>query len=277
MHRRRRRSPLLPSIACAVGAACAGVCSPGTARAGVAATTGLVAHDFQLGEQDFPAGTTPVYDWRIKQAGLGEQAPFNGQMFGDDRTRSLGAFQFTHTFDLSGLTVRAAELTIGLVDIDSPIGSTKPTIRVSFNGVVQPSAPFTGISSAFAQSSVDVVTVPVSLDLLKSGALTVTVQAIRHAPNFLGNAIGADFSRLTIFADPQSSPSGPGVPDGPSGPSGPGSNDGGGGGGSNGGGGGGDGPPNLVPLPSGGPVIAAALLALAGQRLFKRRAARIAG
>src|SRR5438270_3828653 len=91
---------------------------PGTARAGVS------TFQYQLGQQDFAGDNTPVFDSQIRAAGAGETYPFNGTVFGDDRTGKLGSLEFTHTFDAATILrqsngMLSASLTLGVIDIDS--------------------------------------------------------------------------------------------------------------------------------------------------------------
>jgi hypothetical protein len=182
---------------------------PATARAG------LSTFQYQLGQQDFAGDNTPIYDSQIRAAGAGEAYPFNGTVFGDDRTAKLGSLQYTHTFDAATILrqsdgMRSASLTLGVIDIDSPPGS-KPTLGVWFNGVRQPvDALFTGISAPGIPSSAEVVTVPVPLHLLGDGSLNVRLTALRAAPGFRGNSIAVDFSKLSIEADLPDAPDGDG-------------------------------------------------------------------
>jgi hypothetical protein len=182
---------------------------PGTAGAA------LSTFQYQLGQQDFAGDNTPVFDSQIRAAGAGEAYPFNGTVFGDDRTGKLGSLEYTHTFDAAIILrqsdgMRSASLTLGVIDIDSPPGS-KPTLGVWFNDIRQPvDALFTGISAPGIPSSAEVVTVPVPLHLLGDGSLNVRLTALRAAPGFRGNSIAVDFSRLTIEADLPDAPDGDG-------------------------------------------------------------------
>ena len=257
MDPRRRRNT--PALLAALGLA---LSAPATARAGV--WVGL------MGDQDFAAGTRRVDDSRIRATGVGEPAPFN-VMSGDDRTGSpgsLGRVHFTHAVDPAALSaaaggVRSASLTLGLLDIDSPRHSPA-TVRLYLDGVAQPLRLLRGISASHTPSSADVVTVPVPINLLKDGSLTVELRAIRRAPGFSGNAIGVDFSRLTInTVSPipgdtptppgPTDPPGPPVPPLPPGPPAP-----------------HDPPPQSVPLPGAAAAGANAMLVLAGLGLLRR-------
>jgi hypothetical protein len=155
---------------------------------------------FQLGEQDFADGKTPVYSDEIRAAGAGEMFPFDGTIFGNDMKSAggLGAFDYTHTFDLAGATPVAAKLTLGLIDIDSPPEHPLDTLAVLFNGVSQPVDFLRGVSVTGARSSVEVVDIPVPLDLLAGGTLHVSVVATKPGYGNLGNAIEPDFSRLMV-------------------------------------------------------------------------------
>ena len=57
------------------------------------------------GQQDFADGTTQVYERQVRAAGKGEPFPFDGSVFGDDRTGSLGSVSYA--FLLSGSKVVA--------------------------------------------------------------------------------------------------------------------------------------------------------------------------
>jgi hypothetical protein len=163
-----------------------------------AAEAGAGTVQFQLGEQDFADGRTPVMSSEIRQAGAGEQYPFDGTIFGHDLQPSLGAFEYTHAFDLHGATALSAMLTIGLIDVDSPADAPAETVGLTFDGVAQPTEPLRGISATGAASSVEVVNIPVPIDLLADGSLTVSVAALRGGFSNVGNAIEPDFSRLIV-------------------------------------------------------------------------------
>src|SRR4051812_38451444 len=107
-----RRTPAAVVVVSALGLA---ACGPPAARAG--STT------LQLGQQDFANGTTRVYEWQVRAAGKGEPFPFDGTVFGDDRTGAFGSLSYTHTFSppavlAHGAVIRSATLTIGIVDVD---------------------------------------------------------------------------------------------------------------------------------------------------------------
>lgn len=154
---------------------------------------------FQLGEQDFPDGKTPIYSHEIRSAGAGEVFPFDGSLFGHDvKTTGLGAFDYTHTFDLGGRQPLSAKLVVGLIDIDSPADHPFDTVGLTLNGIEQSTAKLAGISATGSASSIEVVELPVSVDLLQSGMLDVRFFAKRPGYGNLGNAIEADFSRLVI-------------------------------------------------------------------------------
>src|SRR5688572_3023185 len=93
---------------------------------------------FQLGEQDFADGKTPVYSREIREAGAGEAYPFDGTIFGNDVKPHQGAFEFEHMFDLGTAAPTSGKLTIGLIDIDSPPDQPLETVAVYFDGVAQP-------------------------------------------------------------------------------------------------------------------------------------------
>jgi hypothetical protein len=157
------------------------------------------AVQFQLGEQDFSDGRTPILSSEIRAAGDGETFPFDGTLFGHDvKSDGLGRFEYDHTFDFGGYRPLAATLTIGLIDIDSPPDHPLDTISLSFDGVPQPTASLIGISSKFNPSSVEVVDLPIPIALLDDGMLHVTVAAKRPGYGNLGNAIQPDFSRLVV-------------------------------------------------------------------------------
>ena len=156
------------------------------------------AVQFQLGEQDFVDGKTPIFTREIREAGAGEVYPFNGAIFGHDMKRELGAFDFSHAFDLGSAEAVSAKLTIGLIDIDSPKEQPFDTVSIFFNGVSQPTDFLRGVSEPGSPSSVEVVDIPVPIDLLAGGVLHVTVAAKMPGYANLGNAIEADFSRLVV-------------------------------------------------------------------------------
>ena len=158
-----------------------------------------------LGEQDFADGQTPILTSAINNAGVGEPFPFDGTLFGSDIIDdSLGSFSYTHTFNLGGDSATAAELTIGLIDHDS-FSANFPvnTIDVFFDGVQQPDAQFVGIS--MRPSSASVITMPVPLGLIADGELLVQFVATNPGISFDGNSLGADFSKLEVFAIPEPS------------------------------------------------------------------------
>ena len=161
------------------------------------------AVQFQLGEQDFPDGKTPVYSAEIRAAGHGESFPFDGTIFGHDvKASGLGAFEFEHALDLGGRTPLSAKLTVGLIDIDSPPDRPFETIAVRFDGVSLPADVVAGVSAPGTPSSVEVVDIPVPVELLADGALRVNVAASRPGYGNMGNAIEPDFSRLVVELAP---------------------------------------------------------------------------
>jgi hypothetical protein len=161
------------------------------------------AVQFQLGEQDFADGKTPIYSYEIRDAGAGEAFPFDGTVFGHDvKSTGLGAFDYTHAFDLGGHQPLSAKLVVGLIDIDSPPDQPFETIGMTLNGVEQSTAKLAGISASDSASSVEVVELPVSIDLLAGGKLDVGFYARRPGYGNLGNAIEADFSRLVVEVAP---------------------------------------------------------------------------
>src|SRR5438045_8601251 len=116
-----RKTSLKPLILSALGsaAACLAWPAPPAALAGLSVV--------QLGQQAFPDGTSHIYAWQIRGAGADEPYPFDGTIFGDDRDESLGAVHYTYHFERIGLPdansgLRAAWLTIGALDFDSPPG-----------------------------------------------------------------------------------------------------------------------------------------------------------
>ena len=254
MSRTRFRNALLAAAACV---ATSGVAGAGTVQ-------------FQLGEQDFADGRAPVLSSEIRAAGAGEPFPFDGSIFGNDVRPALGSFTFAHAFDLRGAAPLAAVLTIGLIDAAAlavAAGATPiDTVALWFDGVAQPAGPFAGVSAMGTPSSAEVVDVRVPIELLADGSLTVTVSAIRPGAGNVGNAIEADFARLTIQTDRE--PAGPvePVPDHTAPPP-----DNGGGGGGDGGGGGGGGGPVPVPVPA---MLWPAGLLLAGVVAFPKRLLR---
>ena len=229
---------------------------------------------YQLGEQDFAAGSGPIPVTATHAAGANEAYPFNGTVFGDDRIPRFGRIEFTYQF-AAPTSPGDGLLTLGLIGLDAVPGSPA-TVRLSLNGVEQPTEPFVGVSSPLYRSSESVVTVPVAANLLSGGKLNVTIQAVRASTGFAGNAIEADFSTLAIpvvgSTGPKPPPGdgtgGPGDGNNPGGPDngGPGTGNGSGSGngngnGSNGSNGGGhtDRPP-AVPIP---PALFLALPAFA--------------
>src|SRR5580765_98281 len=90
-----RRTPLAALGVAAV--AVAGLCRPEAARAG------LASFQFPLGQQDFAGDNTSVFDGQIHTAGAGEPYPFDGSVFGDDRSGKLGSLEFTQPFDAATL------------------------------------------------------------------------------------------------------------------------------------------------------------------------------
>jgi hypothetical protein len=189
-----RRTPF-PRLARLIANLIAGAIAALLARPAMAGNV-----QFQLGEQDFADGKTPVFSSEIRAAGAGEAYPFDGTLFGNDTVRgALGAFDFTHTFNLNGARPISAKLTIGLIDVDSTTQYPLDTVGVMFEGVSQPAEMLRGISAPGAKSSAEVVEIPVPLEYLSStGTLHVSVVAHRAGYGNLGNAIEPDFSRLTI-------------------------------------------------------------------------------
>lgn len=218
---------------------------------------GAGAAQFQLGEQDFADGKTPVYSREIREAGAGEAYPFDGTIFGNDVKPHQGAFEFEHMFDLGTAEPTSGTLTVGLIDIDSPPDQPLDTVLVYFDGVPQPTDLLRGISAAGVPSSVEVVDIPVPAELLADGMLHVSVVAAKPGHGNLGNAIEADFSRLVVTTTTLGIPEQPGPeplpPTDPIDPVDPGTG------------------PNPVPLP---PVLIPAGLMLAGLAASKRRMRR---
>jgi hypothetical protein len=168
------------------------------------------AVQFQIGEQDFADGKTPVYSREIREAGAGETYPFDGTIFGNDVKPFQGAFDYEHTIDLGGGEMTGATLTIGLIDIDSPAERPLETVAVYFDGVRQPTGMLRGISASGVPSSVEVVDIPVPVELLADGKLQVSVVAAMPGYGNLGNAIEADFSRLVVQTSAEQPPVNPG-------------------------------------------------------------------
>lgn len=175
------------TIVAAVAAIVAGV-SAGSSHAGI--TT------YRLGEQDFANGQGPILVSQSRAAGGNEAFPFDGTVFGDDRTPRFGRIRFSYTF-LPPAIASTGLLTLGLLGLDSPPGS-EPTVRLFFDGVEQSNSAFGGVSSAVYRSSASVVTVPVPADLLADGQLDIVIRASRPSPGYPGNAIAADFSTLQL-------------------------------------------------------------------------------
>lgn len=216
------------------------------AAVGSAATAGVAGAgtvQFQLGEQDFADGRAPVLSSEIRSAGAGEQYPFDGSIFGHDMETSLGAFEYAHAFDLRGATARAATLTIGLIDIDSPPDAPLDTVGLTLDGVAQPDGLLAGLSALGSPSSAEVVSITVPVEMLADGSLKVGVFAKRPGAGNLGNAIEADFSRLVVETDPAEFDPPLNSTDPPP-PTSGGGDDGG-----DGGGGGSDGEPVIIPVP----------------------------
>lgn len=222
---------------------------------------------YPLGQQDFMDGAHPVFTTDIKAAGAGEPAPFDGSQFGDDRTRALGEFSYTHGFFFSGPAPVSATLTVGILDVDSFPGDKRPTMRYFLDGVEQPGDAFTHISNPDSNSSAEVVTVSVPLHMLSDGLLDVTFEAKRSRKQRsfrgAGNAIAPDFSVLSLTFDDVTGPNDEGTngpDDGNNGPipkpNGP----------DNGGGGGN----HAVPLPPAVIPGAVVLATLMGGRVLRR-------
>jgi hypothetical protein len=176
------------------------VSAGGAALLGVARPAMAGSVQFQLGEQDFADGKTPVFSSEIRAAGAGEAYPFDGTIFGTDvASGGLGAFDFTHTFDLNGAKPLSAKLTIGLIDVDSTPEYPLDTVGILFDGVGQMTEMLRGISASGMKSSAEVIEIPVPLEYLgNTGTLHVSVVARRAGWGNLGNAIEPDFSRLVI-------------------------------------------------------------------------------
>jgi hypothetical protein len=152
---------------------------------------------FNLGEQDFADGKTPVYSREIKFAGAGEAYPFDGTIFGHDLKSSLGSFEYVHTFKLNEARPLAATLRVGLIDIDSPPDAPRDTLSILLDGVVQPTNQFMGISKS-GPSSAEVIDIPIPIELLIDGSLHVSIAAKQAGYRSVGNAIEPDFSSLII-------------------------------------------------------------------------------
>ena len=220
-------------MACALlGAAAAGAGMPATAGGSVVIS--------QVGDQDFYDRQSPVPVWQIRILGEGEPPPFDGSIFGDDRTPGrMGSFEYVHRFEPDGAMATGVKLTVGLIDHDSPLGDRRGTVALFLDDVPQPTDAFRGISSRSTTGSAHVVTVPVPPDLLADGELVVRFETTRPARQFQGNSLQIDFSKLRIDGEPDRGP----VP-----------------------------APNPIPLPNGGAAGAVVLLCWAGWALLRRRA-----
>ena len=173
--------------------------APRTAHAGFVVS--------QMGDQDFQDGQNPVPVWQTRLMGEGEPAPFDGSVFGDDRTPGkLGSFEYVHHFDLAGQSAVGGKVTIGLIDHDSPQGDRRRTVALFLDQLPQPTDAFDGISSRSTRGSAHVVTVPVPPELLDDGELVVRFETIRPARKFSGNSIQIDFSRLRVHDGPDDGP-----------------------------------------------------------------------
>jgi hypothetical protein len=236
-HDRPKRDRRATRFACALLGASLCAAVPFAART---AHAGFVVS--QMGDQDFQDGQNPVPVWQTRLMGEGEPAPFDGSVFGDDRTPGrLGSFEYVHHFDLADQSAVGAKLTIGLIDHDSPQGDRRGTVALFLDQLPQPTDAFNGISSRSTRGSAHVVTVPVPPELLDDGELVVRFETTRPARKFSGNSIQIDFSRLRVH-------------DGPD-----------------------DGPPPVpvpIPLPNGGLAGGLVLLAYAVWSLLRRRAGR---
>lgn len=154
---------------------------------------------FQLGEQDFADGKTPVYSREIRAAGAGEMFPFDGTVFGNDlKSNQLGAFDYVHAFDFGGATPVSATLTVGLIDVDSAPDAPLETVSLTLDGFGQPTDLLAGVSALGAKSSVEVVDIPVPVEMLSDGVLHVAFSAVLPGYGNAGNAIEPDFSRLVV-------------------------------------------------------------------------------
>src|SRR5688572_12826134 len=134
---------------------------------------------FELGDQDFADGASPILAPDNGAGGAGEPFPFDGSIFGDDFGNELGSFTYTHQLGAAGHGATSAMLTIGLLDHDSPPSLPVDTIDIFFDGLPQPDDAFVGISkdSVALPSSASVVTLPVPVELLADGSLEVRVTA----------------------------------------------------------------------------------------------------
>ena len=183
--RPRKIRPIVRSIASCLSAAL--LATP--------AWAGMVT--FRQGEQDFASGAGPILVTDAELAGANEASPFDGSVFGDDRRASFGRIRFT--YQVPADTTGDGTLTLGLVGLDSPPDS-RPTVKLFLDGIEQPNQAFAGVSSSLFKSSASVVTVPVSAAFLSDGEVEVLVKAFRRGPGYPGNAIGADFSTLTVMS-----------------------------------------------------------------------------
>lgn len=227
---------------------------------------GVVTH--RLGEQDFAAGAGPLLVDQTRQAGVNEAFPFDGTVFGDDRSRKFGRFSFHYDFAASA-TVTSGMLTLGIIGLDSP-PEAPASVKLFLDGIEQPNDVFAGASSALFRSSQSVVSVPVPTQFLNDGVLDVTIKAFRRSPGYPGNAIEPDFSTLALTdpALPDENTAGnhgqPGDPQGNGGNGNGGNN----GGGNGNGGGGSHQPPAAVPLP---PAAWSGICGLAMAGWFRHR------
>lgn len=147
-----------------------------------------------LGDVDFTDGQTPIYAAAVPAANAGDPAPFN-ILYGCDPCGTLGSLSYTHSLALP-LGATSATIEIGLIDHDSFLPG-QDTIDILFDGIVQVTTIWEGISTD--PSSYSIRSMAVDLALLLDGALTVTINAQRvPGYRFSGNSIGVDFSRLTV-------------------------------------------------------------------------------
>ena len=145
-----------------------------------------------LGTKEFNDGDGPIFVEFTANAN-GDPAPFNQFIGNDLNSGSVADISFTHNIGpVPGAT--SASIELGIYDHDS-FSATDDTLDIFFDGVLQDTSAWLGISSSPATHHIRSMVVDVAL--LIDGLLDVRI--VSSVPAGLsGNGIGVDYSKLTV-------------------------------------------------------------------------------
>ena len=145
-----------------------------------------------LGTNEFNDGDATILDPFTANTN-GDPAPFNQFIGNDNNNGAIADISFTHNIGLvPGAT--SASIELGIYDHDS-FSATDDTLDIFFDGVLQDTTAWLGISSSPATHHIRSMVVDVAL--LIDGLLDVRIVS-SPAAGQNGNGIGVDFSKLTV-------------------------------------------------------------------------------